>query len=116
MAFDFRSDTVTLPTPAMMQAIARAPLGDAARGEDPSVNELERLAALLTGKAEAMFLPSGAMANLCALIAHDCRGGEVIVEAASHLYNAEGAGLSVVAGAMPRPIAGVRGVMPFSRA
>lgn len=114
MAFDFRSDTVTLPTPAMMEAIARAPLGDAARGEDPSVNELERVAALLTGKAEALFLPSGAMANLCALIAHDCRGGEVIVEAGSHVYNAEGAGLSVVAGAMPRPIAGERGMMPIA--
>jgi threonine aldolase len=112
VAFDFRSDTVTLPTPAMMQAIVRAPLGDAARGEDPSVNELECVAAMLTGKPEALFVPSGAMANLCALVAHDCRGGEVIVEAASHLYNAEGAGLSVVAGAMPRPIVGTRGVMP----
>lgn len=110
--FDFRSDTVTLPTPAMMHAIAHAPLGDAARGEDPTVNELERVVAKLTGKEEALFLPSGAMANLCALLAHDCRGGEVIVEAASHIYNAEGAGLSVVAGAMPRPIVGDRGVMP----
>lgn len=110
--FDFRSDTVTLPTPAMMRAIAQAPLGDAARGEDPTVNELERVAAELTGKEEALFLPSGAMANLCALLAHECRGGEVIVEAASHIYNAEGGGLSAVAGAMPRPIIGERGVMP----
>ncbi|MBV9835825.1 MAG: low specificity L-threonine aldolase [Alphaproteobacteria bacterium] len=108
---DFRSDTVTLPTPAMMAAIARAPLGDAARGDDPTVNELERLAAEITGKEEALFLPSGAMANLAALIAHDCRGGEVIVEEAAHIYGSEGGGLSVVAGAIARPIRGERGIL-----
>ena len=61
---DFRSDTVTLPTPAMKAAIAAARLGDAARGDDPTVAELERLAATLTGKDDALFLPSGTMANL----------------------------------------------------
>jgi threonine aldolase len=76
MACDFRSDTVTLPTLEMMAAIADAPLGDAARGDDPTVNELERRAAELTGKDAALFLPSGAMANLSAVIAHDCRGAE----------------------------------------
>jgi len=107
--FDFRSDTVTLPTKEMREAIATAPLGDAARGDDPTVNRLEALAAEITGKEEALFLPSGAMANLCSVIAHDCRGGEVIVEADAHIYNSEGGGLSVVAGAVPRPIRGSYG-------
>ena len=109
--YDFRSDTVTLPTVEMMAAIATAPLGDSARGDDPTVNELERLAAELMGKEEALFVPSGTMANLSAVIAHDCRGGEVIVEEAAHIYNSEGGGLSVVAGAVPRPIRGRDGIM-----
>ena len=108
---DFRSDTVTLPTPEMMAAIAVARLGDAARGDDPTVAELEALACALTGKEDALLLPSGTMANLAAVIAHGCRGGEVIVEEAAHLYNAEGGGLSVVAGAVARPLRGERGVL-----
>src|SRR5258707_897565 len=109
--YDFRSDTVTLPTAEMMQAIATAPLGDSARGDDPTVNELERLSAELTGKEDALFVPSGAMANLSAVIAHDCRGGEVIVEEQAHIFNSEGGALSVVAGAIPRPIKGHYGVL-----
>lgn len=109
--YDFRSDTVTLPTPEMMKATVEAKLGDAARGDDPTVNELEAIAAKLTGKQEALFVPSGAMANLSAVIAHDCRGGEVIVEADAHIFNSEGGGLSVVAGAVARPVAGRYGVM-----
>jgi len=112
--FDFRSDTVTLPTAEMMAAIATAPLGDSARGDDPTVNELERLAAEITGKAEALFLPSGAMANLASVIAHGARGGEVIVEADAHIYNSEGGGLSVVAGAVPRPLRGAYGLMDLA--
>jgi len=111
MVFDFRSDTVTLPTSEMMEAIANAPLGDAARGDDPTVNQLESLAVDLTGKPDALFLPSGAMANLSAVIAHGCHGAEVIVEEAAHIYNSEGGGLSVVAGAIPRPLRGTYGVM-----
>jgi len=108
---DFRSDTVTLPTPAMMQAIAQAPLGDAARGDDPTVNALEGVARELTGKDDALFLPSGTMANLAALLAHGCQGGEVVVEATAHLYNSEGGGLSALAGAVARPVAGRHGVL-----
>src|SRR5262249_13778764 len=85
--YDFRSDTVTLPTAEMMAAVMQARLGDSGRGDDPTVNELERLAAGLTGKNDALFLPSGTMANLSAVIAHGCRGGEVIVEEAAHIYN-----------------------------
>jgi threonine aldolase len=110
-SYDFRSDTVTLPTPEMMAAVAAAPLGDAARGDDPTVNELERLAASLAGKDDALFLPSGTMANLAALLAHDVRGGEVIVEETAHIYNSEGGGLSTVAGAVVRPLRGQRGTL-----
>lgn len=108
---DFRSDTVTLPTPAMMAAVGHARLGDAARGDDPTVNELEALACELTGKEDALLLPSGTMANLAALIAHDCSGGEVIIDDDAHLYNAEGGGLSVVAGAVARPICNANGIL-----
>src|SRR5262245_16867729 len=107
--YDFRSDTVTLPTPEMMTAIAQAKLGDAARGDDPTVNELERLGARLAGKDDAVFVPSGTMANLAAVIAHGCQGGEVIVEATAHIYNSEGGGLSAVAGAIVRPLKGSYG-------
>ncbi|MCC7047456.1 MAG: hypothetical protein IT562_12160 [Alphaproteobacteria bacterium] len=109
--FDFRSDTVTLPTPAMMEAVARAPLGDSGRGDDPTVNQLERVARELTGKQDALFLPSGAMANLASVLAHECRGGEAIVEEAAHIYNSEGGGLCVVGGAIPRPVKGRNGTL-----
>jgi len=88
-----------------------AALGDAARGDDPTVNALERLAARLVGKDDAVFVPSGTMANLAALLAHEVRGGEVIVEATAHLYNSECGGLSVVAGAVPRPLPGRHGAL-----
>lgn len=109
--YDFRSDTVTRPTAEMMAAVATAALGDAGRGDDPTVRELERLAARLTGKDDALFVPSGAMANLSAVMAHGCRGGEVIVEEESHIYNSEGGGLSVVGGAVPRPVRGAHGAL-----
>jgi len=112
--YDFRSDTVTLPTKAMMDAVATAPLGDSARGDDPTVARLEEIGRELTGKDDALFVPSGTMANLAAVIAHDCRGGEVIVEEEAHIYNSEGGGLSVVAGAVPRPIKGHHGVLDAS--
>jgi threonine aldolase len=109
-ACDFRSDTVTLPTAEMMAAMNAARLGDSARGDDPTVNELERLAAQLTGKDDALFLPSGTMANLAAVIGHGCHG-EVIVEASAHIYNSESGGIAVLAGAVPRPLRGDYGVL-----
>lgn len=113
--YDFRSDTVTLPTEKMMAAIAVAELGDAARGDDPTVRELETLCREITGKEDALFLPSGAMANLAAIFAHECQGGEVIVESRSHIYNSEGGALSVCGGAVARPIDGDFGVMPLDK-
>ena len=115
IVYDFRSDTVTLPTPEMMTAIAAAPLGDSARGDDPTVNKLEALAADLTGKEDALFLPSGTMANLAAVIGHGARGGEIIVEEDAHIFNSEGGGLSVLGGAVPRPVRGQYGVMDPER-
>ncbi len=108
---DFRSDTVTLPTIEMMNAVAAARLGDSARGDDPTVNELEELAAELTCKDDALFVPSGTMANLAALIGHGVAGGEVILEETAHIYNSEGGGLSALAGAIPRPLKSDYGVL-----
>lgn len=109
---DFRSDTVTLPTPAMMAAVATARLGDAARGDDPTVLALEALARDLTGKADALFLPSGTMANLAALIAHDCRGGAILLEDSAHIHTAEGGGFATLAGATALPLQGRHGQLP----
>lgn len=95
---DLRSDTVTLPSPAMRTAMARAELGDDVYGEDPTVNRLEALAAEKVGKPAALFVPSGTMGNLCALLAHCGRGDEVIVGDKTHIYNYEAGGASALGG------------------
>jgi threonine aldolase len=101
---DLRSDTVTQPTPAMREAMHRAGLGDDVYGEDPTVNELERLAAEMTGKEAAVFTPSGTQSNLIALLAHCQRGHEYIVGQAAHTYLYEGGGAAVLGGIQPCPI------------
>jgi threonine aldolase len=90
---DLRSDTVTLPTPEMREAIARAELGDDVYGEDPSVNRLEAMAASIMGKDAALLVPSGTMGNLAAMLTHCARGTKAIVGSQSHtnLYEAGGA-------------------------
>jgi threonine aldolase len=90
---DLRSDTVTLPTPEMREAIARAALGDDVYGEDPTVNRLEQMAASMMGKEAALLVPSGTMGNLIAMLTHCARGTKAIVGAESHtnLYEAGGA-------------------------
>ena len=107
---DFRSDTVTLPTAAMMASIASARLGDAARGDDPTVLALEARVRELTGKEDALLLPSGTMANLAALIAHGVRDGSVVTEADAHLCRSEGDGYSLV-GATLHALRGTRGIL-----
>lgn len=103
---DLRSDTFTLPSPAMREAMARAPVGDDVFGEDPSVNELEAAAAALTGKEAALFVPSGCMANLIAQMVHVRRGDEVILGQDSHaILHEVGAG-AALAGAQYRVIPG----------
>jgi len=111
MTVDLRSDTVTQPTEAMREAMARAPVGDDVFGEDPTIRELEELAAQRLGKAAGLFVPSGTMANLVAVLTHTQRGDAVIVEADSHTYNYESGGMAAVAGVMPHPIAGHRGYL-----
>jgi threonine aldolase len=98
MPVDLRSDTVTLPTPAMRQAMASAEVGDDVFGDDPTVNELERVAAVTTGKDAAVFVPSGTMGNLASLLAHGDRGREVILGDESHIYHYENGSASALGG------------------
>ncbi|MGH7948558.1 MAG: low-specificity L-threonine aldolase [Candidatus Binataceae bacterium] len=97
---DLRSDTVTLPTPEMREAIARAELGDDVYGEDPTVNRLEELAAELMGKEAAVLVPSGTMGNLAAILTHCARGTKVIVGDQSHTNLYEAGGASALGGAV----------------
>jgi len=101
---DLRSDTVTQPTKAMRSAMADAKVGDDVFGEDPSLNELEEIAAQKTGKEAAIFVPSGTMGNLIAVLAHCGRGDEVILGDRSHIFLNEVGGLSALGGIHPRII------------
>jgi threonine aldolase len=101
---DLRSDTVTLPTDEMLDAIRHAELGDDVFGEDPTVNRLEKLAAERMGKEAALLVTSGTQANLISLMANAKRGELVILEAESHIYWYEVGGISTVAGLLPWPI------------
>lgn len=83
--FDLRSDTVTRPTPAMREAMARAEVGDDVYGEDPTVNQLEQRVAEILGKEAALFVPSGTMGNQIALLCHTRRGEEVLIGEDAHL-------------------------------
>ncbi len=94
---DLRSDTVTLPSPEMRRAMARAKVGDSRRGEDPSVRELEAYAASLFGKDAGLFVPSGTMANLTAVAAATRPGDIVIASSASHITGREEPGIAALA-------------------
>lgn len=95
---DMRSDTVTIPTDEMLQAMYEARLGDDVYGEDPTVNHLEELAAQVTGKEAALFTVSGTMSNLIAVLTHTQRGNEIITGSESHLFWYEVGGASVLGG------------------
>ena len=101
---DLRSDTVTQPSAAMRQAMVTAKVGDDVWGDDPSVQELERLAAQMLDKEAALFVPSGTAANLLALLCHLQRGEEYIVGQDYHCYKYEAGGCAVLASAQPQPI------------
>ena len=101
---DLRSDTVTKPTPEMREAMAEAEVGDDVYRDDPTVNRLEELAAEMLGKESALFVPSGTMGNLIALLVHCQRGHEVIVGNQSHIYLNEAGGMSALGGIQPCPI------------
>lgn len=98
MSIDLRSDTVTLPTPAMREAMYRAEVGDDVYGEDPTINRLEELAAECTGKEAALFVPSGTMGNAIAVLTHAGRGRAVLVGDESHIYHYEAGGPSTLGG------------------
>lgn len=102
---DLRSDTVTLPTPAMREAIYRAELGDDVFGEDPTTNRLEKLAAQRMGKEAALLVASGTMGNLVCLLTHCGRGEEVILGDQSHTFIYEAGGMSALGGIHPHTIA-----------
>jgi len=108
---DLRSDTVTTPTPAMREAMAEAEVGDDVYGEDPTVRRLEEKAARLLGKEAGLYVPSGTMANLIAVMTHARRGSEVILEADSHIYYYETGGMAVCAQVMPHTVKGERGFL-----
>src|SRR4029077_3599531 len=108
---DLRSDTVTKPTTEMLDAMRAAPLGDDSRDGDPTVGKLEALAAARTGKEAAIFVPSGTMGNLVALMAHATRGGEVLLDEGSHILKSEMGAIAQVAGLFHRAIPGDRGAM-----
>lgn len=101
---DFRSDTVTWPTAAMREAIAAAPVGDDVYGEDPTVNELEALAAEMVGKEAGLFVASGTMGNLTAILTHANRGAAAIAGRDAHAIRYEAGGLSALGGVVPRTL------------
>lgn len=101
---EMRSDTFTLPTPEMLTAMTEAELGDDVYGEDPTVNELERRSAELTGKEGACFFPSGTMANLASVMAHAPRGTKAVVGTESDIWLYEAGGASVCGGVVYEPV------------
>ena len=101
---DLRSDTVTQPTPAMLDAMHSAPVGDDVYGEDPTVNRLEAELAGRLGFARGLFVPSGTMSNLLGLMAHCERGEEYIVGQQAHTYKYEGGGAAVLGSIQPQPL------------
>jgi len=106
---DYRSDTVTAPTPAMLEVMMTARTGDDVFGEDPTVNLLEQRAAELFGMEAAIFCPSGTMTNQIAIKAHTQPGDEVICDRLSHIYQYEGGGIAFNAGCSVRLLEGDRG-------
>jgi len=101
---DLRSDTVTLPTPTMRDAIYHAELGDDVYGEDPTTNRLETMASDQTGKEAALLVPSGTMGNLICALGHCGRGEEVILGDKSHMFLNESGGMSALGGIQPHII------------
>jgi threonine aldolase len=108
---DLRTDTVTRPTEAMLESMREATLGDDSRDGDETVGRLEDLAAALMGKEAGAFMPSGTMTNLVAVLTHAPRGGEVLLEAGSHILNSELGGIAALAGAFHKGMPGRRGAM-----
>jgi threonine aldolase len=101
---DLRSDTVTQPSPAMREAMARAQVGDDVFGDDPTVNRLQEMCAERFGMHAGLFLASGTQSNLAALMSHCQRGEEVIVGQEAHTYHYEAGGMAVLGSIQPQPL------------
>ena len=101
---DLRSDTVTKPSPAMREAMARADVGDDVFGDDPTVNKLQEVAAARFGMQAGLFFPSGTQSNLAAVMAHCQRGEEVILGQDAHTYCHEAGGAAVLGSIQPQPL------------
>jgi threonine aldolase len=108
---DFRSDTLTLPTPAMREAMARAEVGDDVWEEDPTVKRLEALAAERTGKEAGLYVTSGTQGNLVSVLAQAPPGQEVVLDLDSHIFNYEVAGSARLGGVQMRPVKTARGFL-----
>lgn len=109
---DLRTDAVTRPTEAMWEAMRSAPLGWALPGEDLSVLRLQEVAAHMTGKERALFVPTGTMANLVALMAYAPGGEQIVAEASSHILWSEEWSYASLCGLAARPVEGKRGALP----
>lgn len=109
MLIDFRSDTVTRPGPAMLDAMMSAKVGDDVFGEDPAINELEEYCSSLFGMEAAIFCPSGTMTNQIAIKGHTQPGDEVICDESAHVYQYEGGGIAFNSGASVKLLMGDRG-------
>lgn len=101
---DLRSDTLTRPTEAMREAMARAEVGDDVFDEDPTIHQLQELAAETLGKPAALFFPSGTMGNLVSVLTHCGRGDEILLGDRSHIFLNEGGGISAFGGVHPRTL------------
>lgn len=107
---DLRSDTLTVPTSDMREAMARAPVGDDVYGEDSTINELQRYVAELLGKEAALYVPSGCMGNQICLKIHTKTGDEVIVDSEAHIFHYETAAPSIISGVQLHPVRSQNGV------
>ena len=116
MIIDLRSDTVTKPTKGMLDAMLKAEVGDDVYKEDPSVNALEKRLADMFGMDEALFFPTGSMANQAALKLHTNPGEQVICDKYAHIYNYEGGGASFNSGISCKLIDGHRGMFTAEQA
>jgi threonine aldolase len=108
---DLRSDTLTLPTPEMREAMARADVGDDVWEEDPTARRLEAMAAERLGKDAGLFVTSGTQGNLLSVLSHTRPGQEVILDLDSHIFNYEGAGSALIGGLQMRPVKTARGFL-----
>lgn len=109
MTIDFRSDTVTKPGPGMLKAMMTAKIGDDVFGEDPSINELEKMSAEMFGMESGLFCPSGTMTNQIAIKCHTQPGDEVICDESAHVYQYEGGGIAFNSSASVKLLYGDRG-------